>query len=63
MQGRRLTAACPPPSSPQSGPVLIPFTPIQKTADYSLRLYNAYPVAECTCEHLLVGGRERSSSC
>lgn len=39
-----------PPAADTSGPLLIPFTPIQKTADYSLRLYSAYAVAECSYE-------------
>lgn len=38
------------PAVSDSGPILTPFTPIQKGADYSLRLYSAYPVAETEYE-------------
>lgn len=39
---------------PQDSPVLIPYTPVSKTNDYSLRLFNAYPVAEvCGSRSLL----------
>lgn len=44
--------AAPTQQQPQAdaGPLLIPFTPVQKTADYSLRLYSAYTVAEVEYE-------------
>jgi hypothetical protein len=39
-------AAAEPAAPPQDGPIIIPYTPVSKTKDYSLRLFNAYPVAE-----------------
>jgi hypothetical protein len=40
---------------PQSGPLIIPYTPIKKTKDYSLRLYSAYPVAEVGAALITIG--------
>ncbi|PRW44330.1 heme-binding chloroplastic [Chlorella sorokiniana] len=42
--------AAPAPAVQSNSPLLIPFTPVQKNADYSLRLYSAYTAAECEYE-------------
>lgn len=54
---RRRRLAAPPAAAAQ--PAFIPFTPIQKGPDYTLRLLQAYPVAECECEC----GRQPGAAC
>ena len=47
---RSATVAAAAAAADSSSPLLVPFTPIQKGPDYSLRLYAAYSAAECAYE-------------